>query len=209
MSDPRPSHCLHLDLPRGGNAAAQLNRVRSERSTGGINSTAAYSKANRDLSAMAAGSHSDHAPVSVELGRICGCDGTYDCEDGRQSESAPTIANHRSPHTLSVYTHPKRKGFKQSPLACGARYAVPPKGISTRTCSLMYQKRSDRFDCGVCGFAGKRRCCGIPFLQTPMTTTRLEALPQTRRFSSWFASFVSKEANENAAGMFHQGSALF
>jgi|RhiMethySRZTD1v2_1073278.scaffolds.fasta_scaffold2827019_1 hypothetical protein len=67
-----------------------------------------YSKANRDLSAMAAGSHSDHAPVSVELGRICGRDGTDDCEDGRQSEGAPTIANHRSPRTVSVYTHTLR-----------------------------------------------------------------------------------------------------
>ena len=108
MSDARASHCLHLDLPRGGYAAAQLNRIRSERSTGGINSTAAYSKANRDLSAMAAGSHSDHAPVSVELGSICGRDGTDDCEDGRQSEGAPTIANHRSPHTVSVQTHTLR-----------------------------------------------------------------------------------------------------
>ena len=104
MSDPRASHCLHLNLPRGGNAAAQLNRVRSERSTGGINSTAAYSKANRDLSAMAAGSHSDHAPVSVELGRSCRRDGTDDREDGRQSEGAPTIANHRSPHTVCTHT---------------------------------------------------------------------------------------------------------
>ena len=26
----------------------------------------------------------------------------------------------------------------------------------------MYQKRSDRFDCDVCGFSGKRRCRGIP-----------------------------------------------
>jgi hypothetical protein len=109
MSDPRASHCLHLYLPRGGNAAAQLNRVRSERSTGRINSTAAYSKAYRDLSAMAAGSHSHHAPVSVELGRICGRDGTDDCEDGRQSEGAPTIANHRSPRTVSVYTHTLRE----------------------------------------------------------------------------------------------------
>jgi hypothetical protein len=62
----------------------------------------------------------------------------------------------------------------------------------------MYQKRSDRFDCDVCGFAGKRRCWGIPFLQTQMMTTRLEELPQTRRFGSLFASFVAKEANENA-----------
>ena len=53
---------------------------------------------------------------------------------------------------------------QQSPLACGRRYAVPPKGISTRTRSLMYQKRCDRFDCDVCGFAGKRRCLGIPLL---------------------------------------------
>jgi hypothetical protein len=51
---------------------------------------------------MAAGSHGDHAPVSVELGRNCGRSGTDDCESGRQSEGALTIANHGSPHTCVV-----------------------------------------------------------------------------------------------------------
>src|SRR6476646_5439713 len=102
MSDPRASHCLHLDLPRGGNAAAQLNRVMSESgseraSTSRINSATAYSNVNRDFSAMAAGSHGDHAPVSVELGRNCGRSGTEDCESHRQSEGAHTTANHESP----------------------------------------------------------------------------------------------------------------
>src|SRR6476620_9237029 len=147
MSDPRASHCLHLDLPRGGNAAAQLNRVMSESgseraSTSRIDSATAYSNVNRDLSAMAAGSHSDHAPVSVELGSICGRDGTDDCEDGRQSEVAPTIAHLRSPHTVSLYTHTLRGKALSKPLACGPRYAVPPKGISTSTRYLMYQKWS-------------------------------------------------------------------
>ena len=102
-SDPiggaRASHCIHPDLPRGGNAAVQLNRVASERSTSRMNSAAAYSKANVDFSAMAAGRHGDHEPVSVELGRICGRSGTDDCESGRHSEGAHTNANHGSPHT--------------------------------------------------------------------------------------------------------------
>ena len=99
IGDARPSHCIHPDLPRGGNAAVQLNRVASERSTSRMNSAAAYSKANVDFSAMAAGGHGDHEPVSVELRRICGRSGTDDCESGRQSEGAHTIANHGSPHT--------------------------------------------------------------------------------------------------------------
>jgi hypothetical protein len=44
-------------LSRGGNAAGQLNRVANERAAGRINSTAAYSKADIDFSAMAASSH--------------------------------------------------------------------------------------------------------------------------------------------------------
>src|SRR4029077_12910523 len=71
-------------------------------STSRINSAVAYPKANRDFSAMATGSHGDHAPVSVELGRKCGRSGTDDCESGRQSEGAHTIANHGSPHTCVV-----------------------------------------------------------------------------------------------------------
>jgi hypothetical protein len=95
----RASHCIHPDLPRSGDAAGQLNRTKNELSTSRINSPAAYSEANRDFSAMAAGSHGDHAPVSIELGRNCGRSGTHDCESGRQSEGTHTIANHGSPHT--------------------------------------------------------------------------------------------------------------
>ena len=57
MGHARASHCIHPDLPRGGNAAAQLNRVKDKRSTSGINSAVAYAKANRNFSAMAAGRH--------------------------------------------------------------------------------------------------------------------------------------------------------
>ena len=151
----RASHCLHLDLPRAGNAPHQPKRVMSENgseraSTSGVNSTAAYSKADRDLSAMATGSHSDHAPVSIELGRICGPDETDDCEDGRQSEGAPTIANHRSPHTVGqcVHIHPKEKGFKQSPLAL----QNPPPDMRARS------SRTLLFADGGKGRASARRC---------------------------------------------------
>jgi hypothetical protein len=37
-----------------------------------MNSAAAYSKANVDFSAMAAGGHGDHEPVSVELAAFAG-----------------------------------------------------------------------------------------------------------------------------------------
>jgi len=102
MGDARASHCIYPDLPRGGNAAAQLNAVKSERSTSGKNSAAAYAKANRYFSAMAVGRHGEHAPISVELGRNCGRSGIENCESGRQSEGAHTIANHGSPHTCVV-----------------------------------------------------------------------------------------------------------
>ena len=102
MGDARASHCIHPDLPRVGNAPAQLNWVRNEGTTSRINSAAAYSKANRDSSAMAAGSHGDHVPVSVELGRKRGRSGTDDCESGPQSERPHTIANHGRTHAFVV-----------------------------------------------------------------------------------------------------------
>jgi hypothetical protein len=68
MGDAWACHCIQPGLPRGGNATAQLNPVQSKRSTSGINLPSAYSKANRDFSAMAAGGHGDHAPISVEMG---------------------------------------------------------------------------------------------------------------------------------------------
>jgi hypothetical protein len=72
MGDARAGHRAQPGLPGGGNAAAQLNPVKSERSASRINSTAADAKANRDSSAMAVGRHGEHAPGSVELGRIAG-----------------------------------------------------------------------------------------------------------------------------------------
>jgi hypothetical protein len=98
MGDPRASHRIQSGLPRGGHAAAQLNPVKSERSTGRINSAAAYAKADRNSSAMAVGGHGDHAPCSVELSRNRWRSGTNDCQRARQSEGAHTIANHGSPH---------------------------------------------------------------------------------------------------------------
>jgi len=72
----RASHCIHPDLPPGGNAPDQLNRVMSESdseraSASRINSATAYSNVDRDFSAMAPGSNGDHAPVSIELSRTC------------------------------------------------------------------------------------------------------------------------------------------
>jgi hypothetical protein len=67
-----------------------------ETSTSRVHSTTAYSEADRDAPTMAAGSHRDHAPVPIELGRNCGQSGTEDWESHRQSEGAHTIANHES-----------------------------------------------------------------------------------------------------------------
>jgi len=68
MGDAGASHCIYPGLPRGANATAQLNRVKSERSTSGINSAAAYAHTNRDCSAMATRSHGDRAPVFRRTG---------------------------------------------------------------------------------------------------------------------------------------------
>jgi hypothetical protein len=54
----------------------------------------AYSESDKNFSAMAAGSHRDHAPVSVELRRNCRLNETDDCEAGGESKEAHTIANH-------------------------------------------------------------------------------------------------------------------
>jgi len=99
IGNTRASHCIHPDLARGGNSPHQLNRVMSESgskrgSASRINSAAAYSDANRNCSAMAAGSHGDHAPVSVKLGRNCGRSRTDDCKNGRQSENPLKIGDH-------------------------------------------------------------------------------------------------------------------
>src|SRR5262249_30943395 len=111
IGNTRASHCIYPDLARGGNSPHQLNRVMSESgskrgSASRINSAAAYSDANRNCSAMAAGSHGDHAPTTIELGRNCRRSGTDDCESARQSEGANTIANHESTH--GYYTADRR-----------------------------------------------------------------------------------------------------
>jgi hypothetical protein len=49
MRDARASHGIDPGLPRGGNAAGQLNPVKSEFSAGGIDLAAAYSKADREF----------------------------------------------------------------------------------------------------------------------------------------------------------------
>jgi len=64
-----------------------------------INSATAYSNVDRDFSAMAAGSHGDHAPVSVELRRNCRLNETNDCEAGAESEDAHLVVNHGGPHS--------------------------------------------------------------------------------------------------------------
>jgi hypothetical protein len=93
MSNARASHGTQTGLPGGGNAAAHLNRVKSEGAAGRMNAAAAYSETNLDRSAMAAGSHGDHIPVSIRLGRNWRS-GTDDCSSGGQSDGAHTIANH-------------------------------------------------------------------------------------------------------------------
>jgi len=51
MGDARAGHSIQPGL--GGNAAAQLNRVKGKRAAGGINPAAVYAEANRDFSARA------------------------------------------------------------------------------------------------------------------------------------------------------------
>jgi hypothetical protein len=130
IGNTRASHCIHPDLARGGNSPHQLNRVMSESgskrgSASRINSAAAYSDANRNCSAMAAGSHGDHAPTTIELGRNCRRSGTDDCESARQSEGAHTIANHESTH--GYYTADRRSpgeggGTPGLPVPLGGTY---------------------------------------------------------------------------------------
>jgi hypothetical protein len=67
------------------------------------NLATAYSNVNRDFSAMAAGSHGDHAPISIELGRNCRPSRTDDCESHRESEGAHTIANHLASTPFQPY----------------------------------------------------------------------------------------------------------
>jgi hypothetical protein len=99
LGDAWASHRIHADLPGRGNAADQLNLVASETSPGRKNSAVVYSKANGDFSAMAAGGHGDHVPVSVKLGRNCRRSETDDCESGRESEGAHTVGNPGCPHS--------------------------------------------------------------------------------------------------------------
>jgi hypothetical protein len=103
MGDARASHCLHPGVARGRNAAAQMHRVKNERSARRIKSAAAYPEAigifpqwPRVVTATVF--HRRTGPqVRAERKDAC--------ESGRQSQGAPTIANHRSPHPVNVYTH--------------------------------------------------------------------------------------------------------
>src|SRR5262249_51376117 len=58
---------------------------------------------------MAAGSHGEHAPVSIKLGRNCRST-TNDCESHRQSEGPRTSANHESPHGVGWRAHKRSPG---------------------------------------------------------------------------------------------------
>jgi len=130
IGNTRASHCIHPDLARGGNSPHQLNRVMSESgskrgSASRINSVAAYSDANRNCSAMAAGSHGDHAPTTIELGRNCRRSGKDDCESARQSEGAHTIANHESTHGWVIRLigeAPAKGGTPGLPVPLGGTY---------------------------------------------------------------------------------------
>ncbi len=130
IGNTRASHCIHPDLARGGNSPHQLNPVMSESgskrgSASRINSAAAYSDANRNCSAMAAGSHGDHAPTTIELGRNCRRSGTDDCESARQSEGAHTIANHESTHGWVIRLigeAPAKGGTPGLPVPLGGTY---------------------------------------------------------------------------------------
>src|SRR5262249_61776923 len=101
-----------------------------------INSATAYSNVNRDFSAMAAGSQSDHSPVSVELGRRCGQNGTNDWNSQRQREGAHTIANHESPLMFRFIreapaTAGGHRGF-------GFRWGEPVMGRETHHLHMFY-----------------------------------------------------------------------
>lgn len=78
MGDARTGHGIQPGLPRSGNAAAQLNRMKSKRAAGGINPASVYTEADRDFSAMDAGRHGDHLPRYVELACNCRWSGTDD-----------------------------------------------------------------------------------------------------------------------------------
>src|SRR5215831_8851814 len=130
IGNTRASHCIHPDLARGGNPPHQLKRVMSESgskrgSASRKNSAAAYSDVNRNCSAMAAGSHGDHAPATIELGRNCRRSGKDDCESARQSEGAHTIANHESTHGWVIRLigeAPAKGGTPGLPVPLGGTY---------------------------------------------------------------------------------------
>jgi len=55
-----------------------------------------------DSSAMVAGSHGHHVPVSIELGRNCRRSAA-DCESGKKSKGANTIGAHECPHWSQLH----------------------------------------------------------------------------------------------------------
>ena len=161
-SDPicgaRASHCIHPHMPRRRNAAAQLNGVKSERSTSRINSATVYAEADVDGSAMAASSVDCHAPVSIELGGNCWRSRANDCPSGQQDNGAHAIANHGSPHNCPYRWRqtdmPWARGEIEQRHVARAPLELLKKGRvicsfcrSNVTCSAMSSIRAS----GVCG----------------------------------------------------------
>ena len=71
------SHCVRLQIPGGGDTAAQLCGVTEDViSTGRVESAVVYCEDELDASAMALSGLSHHAPVSVERRGNCGRSGT-------------------------------------------------------------------------------------------------------------------------------------
>jgi len=98
----RAGHAFDLGRARAGNEPGQGNLVHDETSAGCRNVAAVDGHANLDDAAMAAGGRQGHVPAAVERGRSCGQNRSDDCESGRQSEGAHTIASHASPHNCVV-----------------------------------------------------------------------------------------------------------
>jgi hypothetical protein len=84
MGGARASHCVRLQVPGGGDPAAQLCGVTEDViATGRVESAVVYCEAELDASAMALGGLGHHAPVSVERCGNCGRSGTDGCGSGR------------------------------------------------------------------------------------------------------------------------------
>ena len=98
----QPPHSSGLDPRPKRGRPTELGK--QQRSTRRMNSAAIYSEANLDVSAMAVGSLSDHAPVSIELARNCGRSGTDDCGGWpAQSPWERTVRTVSGPRDLDRY----------------------------------------------------------------------------------------------------------